>query len=212
MFGNRRDRTTDDWTLDMGLPEGWLILPLRPELTDAPVGSEPAMAASELWARETADALLGADSDPDAHEQLSEILVVHLRMAWEESPMFAGVFVPYPERGVEAVASVTPAAPELGTDLDAVRRIKEQAHQDLIKPREFREVTLPMGPALLAYELFRQEDDGPDLIVEGVVYWCTVPPVGRLVVVSVHWQDLAIGDDLQEHAEVLANSLEFVAL
>jgi hypothetical protein len=211
MFGKRRDRKTDDWTLDMGLPEGWLVLPLRPELTDAAVGSERAMAASELWARTTADALLGADPDPEWREELAEILVVHLRMAWQQNPMFAGVFLPYPERGVDAVASVAPLPPELGTDLQAVRRVKEQVHRILIKPREFREVVLPLGPAMLAHEVFRQ-DAGADLIVEGVVYWCTVPPVGRLVEVSVQWQDLAIGDDLQEHAEVLANRLEFVAL
>lgn len=209
MFGRKRD-AAPDWTLGAMLPEGWVALPLRVELTDAEAGSEKALAASELWARETADELLGADAD--GREELAEIIVVHLRMAWESNPMFAGVFVPYPERGVEAVAQVAPMDPELGTDLATVRRVKEQDHVALVKPREFADVDLPLGPALVAHEVFRQEDDGPDVVVEGVTYYCTVPPVERLVELTVQWQDLAMGDDLQEHALVIAESLEFVAL
>jgi hypothetical protein len=34
-------------------------------------------------------------------------------MAWEANPMFAGVFAPYPERGVEAAARLAPMDPAL---------------------------------------------------------------------------------------------------
>lgn len=210
MFGKKRDRLAGEWTLNCGLPEGWIVLPRRLELTDAGVGSAAAQAASELWAREAADELLGEDAA--GREELAEALVVHLRLAWEANPMFCSVFVPYPENGVEAVARVAPLSPDLGTDLAAVREVKSKAQRDLIKPREFADVELPLGPALLAHEVFRQEDIGPDLIVEGVTYYCTVPPAEAMVELTMQWQDLAQGDDLQEHAEVFARSLEFVAL
>jgi hypothetical protein len=56
-----------------------------------------------------------------------EIFVVHLRTAWEANPIFAGVFIPYPERGVEAIAQVAPMSPELGMSLAEVRRVKDVA-------------------------------------------------------------------------------------
>jgi hypothetical protein len=210
MFGKKRDKLAGRWTLSMALPEGWLQLPLRAELTDADVGSEQALAASELWARETADRLLGEDAD--GREELVEILVVHLRTAWDANPIFAGVFIPYPERGVEANAQVAPMSPELGMDLAEVRRVKDVAHPDLLKPRELADVELPLGPALLVYELFRQEDLGPDMILEGVTYWCTVTLAEAMVEFIVQWPDLAMGDDLQEQAQFMAESMEFVAL
>jgi hypothetical protein len=62
----------------------------------------------------------------------------------------AGVLIPYPERGVEAVARVAPMPSDIGTDLTAIRRVKEKKWGDLIQPREVAEVELPLGPALLA--------------------------------------------------------------
>jgi hypothetical protein len=207
MFGKKRDKLAGRWTLSMALPEGWLQLPRRVELTDADVGSKEAMAASELWARSTADRLLGEDAGG-----LAQILVVHLRTAWEANPIFACVFIPHPERGVEANAQVAPMSPGLGTDLAEVRRVKDVPHRDLIRPREFADVELPLGPALLVYELFRKKDLGPDMILEGVTYWCTVTPAEAMVEFIVQWPDLELGDDLQEQAQFMAESIEFVAL
>jgi hypothetical protein len=132
-------------------------------------------------------------------------------MVWEANPVFAGVFIPYPEGGVEAIAQVASMSPELGMDLAEVRRVKDAAHRDLLKPREFADVELPLGPALLVYELFRQEDIGPDMILEGVTYWCTVAQAEAMVEFTVQWQDLAMGDDMQEQAQFKAESMEFVA-
>jgi hypothetical protein len=226
MFGRKRDEkagelsTTGheesavDWTLSMGTPEGWIPLPRRVELTEAEVGSGPANAASELWAREMADELLGADAE--GREEFSEILVVYLRMSWEQNPMFGALYIPYPQRrgpeAVEAVLSVAPLERGLGTDLAAVRKVKEEAHRDLIKPREFADVELPLGPALLGHEVFRQKDLGADLVVEAVTYWCVVPQVGQLVELTVQWEDLANGDELQEQAQMMAETLEYRAL
>jgi hypothetical protein len=210
MFGKKRDRLAGRWTLSVAMPEGWLLFPRRVQLTDAAVGSEQAMAASELWARETADELLGATAD--GREELATVLVVHLRMVWEANPVLAGVFIPYPERGVEATARLMPMEPELGMDLGEVRRVKDVKHRDLLRPREFADVDLPLGPALLGYELFRQEDIGPDMVLEGVTYWCTVAQADAMVEFIVQWQDLALSDDLQEQAQFMAESIEFVAL
>lgn len=212
MFSRKREDQPDgDWTLDIGLPEGWLILPLREALTDAAAGTPRAMAASELWARETADQLLGADEDADAREHLAEVVVVNLRLLWEAGAIFGAVFLPYPQRGaVEAVARATPVDPGSAADLATARRIKQAEDRALVKPREFREVELPMGPALLMHEVF--QDSADDQVIEAVTYYCTVPEQRVLVELNVQWSDLAIGDDLQEHAEVMAESLEYVAL
>jgi hypothetical protein len=50
------------------------------------------------------------------------------------------------------------------------------------------------------------------MILEGVTYWCTVTSAEAMVEFLVQWPDLAMGDDLQEQAQFMAESMEFVAL
>jgi hypothetical protein len=221
MFGRKRDPLDGRWTLIMGRPEGWLDLPRIVELTDDKPGGRNATAVSETWARATAAQLLtevaGDAADGVAapsSEALAEQLVVHLRYAWEANPMYCGLFVPYPEHGVEGVTQVGPIdPPDDGDDLAAFRRLKEQPWPGLLKPRELREVDLPLGPALLVHEVFQQQDPGfPAEVVEGVAYYCRIEQVARFVALTVQWHDLSLGDDLQEHAEVMAESMQFQPL
>jgi hypothetical protein len=62
---------------------------------------------------------------PDRPGLVLRLTFSTLRMVWEANPVLAGVFIPYPERGVEATARLMPMEPELGMDLGEVRRVKD---------------------------------------------------------------------------------------
>jgi hypothetical protein len=207
------------------MPDGWVLLP-RPEgLAAAPPVNgkwdKLSWELSEDWARVTAAELLGlrkpakrkGQNPRSAEYRLGEQLLVHLRLMWELRPIGSAVLVPDPEDGVLAVMTVTRVETSSEDLLAEVRAVKGLTDPHLLGPRTLSDATLPMGPAVRVHETF---DNDPSLPggqpVEGVSYFVAITGTDHLVELAVQWTDFAIGEDLADHAKMIAESLEFVAL
>jgi hypothetical protein len=214
------DRRADEWTLEVGVPEDWVELPRRPQGSDL-VGRDAAGEPGtvdrgdvdpDAWARQAADELLGG-ADADGRDELAQVLADHVRLSWERSSILSALYVPVPELAgdaVEGIAVLAALEPELGADLDGVRRTFGSDAID--RRRMFDAIELPLGPALSAHLVDLDAVAGLGEDVDGVTYWLTVPQASRLVSLMVQWREHRPGDEMKLEARSIAESLAFVRL
>jgi hypothetical protein len=172
---------------------GWLELPVDRRPDDDARG----------WARQAAVELLPAGSADGLAEVLAEELSVHIRYTTRLDAVLAAVLIPEPEAGVLAVL-VARQLPYV--DIDELERTLAAPTPGELRPPDVRRLRLPAGPACRVRRLIAvPESSDEQVLTESVIHVVVDADEDQAIELRLEWLAVAVGDELSELADELAN-------
>ncbi len=188
------------WECTVKLPQTWLAI--TPETTDAGIDEQVSAA-------------------PDVDAQLSSTLQEKLRMLRDDLNERRGLYgglVWHPDEvdGVFSANVMAFAAPRSAPGLPVDAEIRTLAHAlpkeragDVVPP-VVDEVALPAGPAVRVRVMAETspDEDGATMVLDCVQYWLPLSEHDQNLIFSFSTPNLALGDDLAEIFEQIAQTIE----
>jgi hypothetical protein len=191
---------TGQWTCSISHPDGWVTLPATGTENPWP------------WAAERVREMLGPEAETAQVDALAADLVAWTQDSREREPTMALAFYPDPAGPLVAMCEIQDYHPDemVGEiTLDWLASTFGMAEGTLGEV-ETMKGDLPAGPAVRIRQMTEGAPDreGRRPVLETLTYGVRPPGIDAAVVLLFSWVGLALGAELTEMADEMAETLE----